>query len=405
MPLQARSIIPTAQATFCVKTACRSLSYMTNMSAIAPQISSSAQPRLDSAAELGAALRGWKQIAAYLHRDVRTVQRWERSEHLPVHRQLHLKLGSVHAVSAELDEWLANRTSPRAGAQTLFHTRDPRAYELYLRGRQLFHQFRRSSFEHARELFSRAIALDPKFAIAHAGLADCCSYLYLYWKPTTDNLRLADSASRRAVVLDPKLAEAQVSRAVALSTLRNYPEAEEAFRLAIDIDPNLFEAHYFYGRACLAQGKYREAIAPLRSACKVRAEDYQAPAMLALAYTGLGRREAASSACARAVKVARQQLSVNPGDVRALYLGAGCLARIGQRKTALAWAARALDLDGKDSAVLYNVGCLYAVLGRTTDALKCLKKVVRSGWRKEWIKHDPDWAALRGLKEFAALVA
>jgi hypothetical protein len=69
------------------------------------------------------------------------------------------------------------------------------------------------------------------------------------------------------------------------------------------------------------------------------------------------------------------------------------------------WPGRcALDLDGKDSAVLYNVGCLYAVLGRPTDALQCLKKVVRSGWRKEWIKHDPDWAALRGLKEFVALV-
>jgi adenylate cyclase len=96
---------------------------------------------------------------------------------------------------------------------------------------------------------------------------------------------------------------------------------------------------------------------------------------------------------------------VNPGDVRAWYLGAGCLARLGRRKTALAWAARALDLDGKDSAVLYNVGCVYAILGRTTDALGCLKRVVRSGWRKEWIKHDPDWSALRGLSEFVALVS
>jgi len=172
-------------------------------------------------------------------------------------------------------------------------------------------------------MFSRAIALDPEFAIAHSGLADCCSYLYLYWEPTVENLRLADSASRRAIKLSPGLAEAQVSRAVALSTLRNYPEAEEVFRIAIDTDPNLFEAHYFYGRACLAQGKFREAIAPLRSACKVRPEDYQAPAMLALAYTGLGRRKLASRACARTLEVTKQQLSVNPGDVRALYLGAG----------------------------------------------------------------------------------
>jgi adenylate cyclase len=350
-------------------------------------------------------LRGWKQIAAYLHRDVRTVQRWERTEHLPVHRQLHLKLGTVHAVRGELDDWLANRTSLPAGTQMPFRTRDPRAYELYLKGRQLFHQFRRRSFERAREMFSRAIALDPEYAPAHAGLADCCSYLYLYWKPTVENLRMADSASRQAIMLSPGLAEAQVSRAVALSTLRNYPEAEQVFQLAIGIDPNLFEAHYFYGRACLAQGKYKEAIAPLRSACKVRADDYQAPALLALAYTALRHHSAASRAHRRAIDAAKQQLSVNPGDVRALYLGAGCLARIGRRKTALAWAARALDLDGKDSAVLYNVGCLYAILGRTDDALRCLKRVVRSGWRKEWIKHDPDWNALRGLREFAALIA
>ena len=87
---------------------------------------------------------------------------------------------------------------------------------------------------------------------------------------------------------------------MALSTLRNYSEAEQVFRIAIDLDPNLFEAQYFYGRAYLAQGKYKEAIARLRSACKVRAEDYQAPALLALAYTGVGRREAASRAYARA---------------------------------------------------------------------------------------------------------
>jgi len=174
--------------------------------------------------------------------------------------------------------------------------------------------------------------------MAHSGLADCCSYLYLYWEPTVDNLRTADSASRRAIALSPGLAEAQASRAMALSTLRNYPEAERAFRIAIEIDPGLFDAHYFYGRACLAQGKFREAIVPLRSACTLRPEDYQAPAMLALAYTGLGRRKLAARAYERTVEVAKQQLAVNPGEVRALYLGAGSLARLGRRK--LPWPGR-----------------------------------------------------------------
>jgi len=357
------------------------------------------------APEVKEPLRGWKQIGAYLHRDIRTVQRWERDEHLPVHRQLHRKLGSIHASRAELDEWLANRTVPQPRDPERFPTRDPRAYELYLRGRQQFHQFRRKSFEHARELFSRAIGLDAECAIAHAGFADCCSYLYLYWQPTMENLRAADSASRRAIALNPGLAEAQVSRAVVLSTLRNYPEAEEAFQTAIRINPDSFEAHYFFGRAFLAQGKYREAIPHFRAASAVRVDDYQAPALLALAYIGQGNQQSGIRACEQALQIAKQQLALNPGDVRALYLGAGCLARIGRRRTALAWASRALALDGNDSAVLYNVGCLYAVLGRPNEALRCLRKVVRSGWRKEWIKHDPDWAALRGMKEFAALVS
>jgi adenylate cyclase len=190
-----------------------------------------------------------------------------------------------------------------------------------------------------------------------------------------------------------------------LSTLGNYAEAEALFRMAIATDPHCFEAHYFYGRACMAQGKHKEALTPLRSASKARAEDYQAPTLLGLAYVGLGRRDLAARAFTRAIRIAEQQLSVIPGDVRALYLGAICLARLGQRKTAWAWATRALALDGKDSAVQYNVGCVYAITGRPADALRCLKKVVRSGWRKEWIKHDPDWTALRGTKEFAALLS
>jgi len=78
-------------------------------------------------------------------------------------------------------------------------------------------------------------------------------------------LEAADSASRKAVELAPKLAEARASRGVALSTLRNYPDAQKEFRAAIRLNPSLYEAHYFYGRACLAQGKYEQAIEPFES--------------------------------------------------------------------------------------------------------------------------------------------
>ena len=54
-------------------------------------------------------LDSWKDIAAYLKRDVSTVQRWEKREGMPVHRHLHGKLGSVYAFPAELDEWWRSR--------------------------------------------------------------------------------------------------------------------------------------------------------------------------------------------------------------------------------------------------------------------------------------------------------
>ncbi|HET9839845.1 MAG TPA: tetratricopeptide repeat protein [Candidatus Angelobacter sp.] len=315
---------------------------------------------------------------------------------------MHRKLGSVFAFKNELDQWMDQSSSlqnQKAATGSL------PTYELLLKGRQLFHQFRRKNFERAREMFARAIELDPGFAAAHAGFADCCSYLYLYWEATRENLEAADSASRKAVELAPKLAEARASRGVALSTLRNYPGAEKEFRAAVRLDPGLYEAHYFYGRACMAQGKYKEAIEPFQSAAAVRPEDYQAPLFLGMAYTGLGHKAKAAAAYARTIEVAKQQLSVNPGDVRALYLGAVGWARVGRRREALAWAAKALALDSEDSAVLYNVACLYAVLGRTEDALKCLRKVVRSGWRKEWIKNDPDLDSLRDNREFQRLLS
>src|SRR5580692_6906584 len=57
-------------------------------------------------------LNSWKEIAAYLNRDVTTVQRWEKREAMPVHRHVHDKRGSVYAIPEELDDWVRSR-NPR----------------------------------------------------------------------------------------------------------------------------------------------------------------------------------------------------------------------------------------------------------------------------------------------------
>ena len=67
--------------------------------------------------------------------------------------------------------------------------------------------------------------------------------------------------------------------------------------------------------------------------------------------------------------------------------------------------ARALGLEGEEPQVLYNVACVYTLLGEADKAVDCLEKSVTHGWgQREWMEHDPDLAALRDHPRFRALV-
>src|SRR5438128_12089501 len=112
-------------------------------------------------------------------------------------------------------------------------TENVQAYEYYLRGRQIQHQLRRSALQYARRMFDRAIEIDPNFARAHAGIADCCALLYMYWDASNTNLEEADASSKKALQLDPESAEAHTSRAVALTLRRQYDGARQEFEAAL----------------------------------------------------------------------------------------------------------------------------------------------------------------------------
>lgn len=286
-------------------------------------------------------------------------------------------------------------------------TANVQAYDYYLRGRQFFHQFRKKGMEFAREMFTRAIEIDPNYARAYAGLADCCSFLQFYWQPTDDNVRQAEQASARALQLDPELAEAHASRGHALSLTGKHEQAQQEFEAAIQLNPELFEAYYFYARTCLIHGRLQKAVGLFEKACKARPEDYQAPALLANVYDGLPGHEAtALQAHQRALQVIRKHLEIHPDDVRALYLGAQSLCKTGDKEQGVQWAARALALDPEDSAVCYNVGCIYAIMGDNARAIDCLEDAVKYGFGDQnIIRNDPYLKNLHAEPRFQELVA
>src|SRR5205807_2668878 len=216
-------------------------------------------------------------------------------------------------------------------------TENVQAYEYYLRGRQFFHQLRRTTLQYARRMFDRAIEIDPNFARAHAGIADCCSFLYMYWDGSKANLEGADASSRKALELDPESAEAHTSRGLALTLHGRYQEALEAEQ--------------------------------------------------------------------QTLKAADAHLDLNPDDARAWYFSAGVLMRLGQRDQALERARRASMIDPEDPAVLYNVGCVYALGGCAEEALDHLDKAIQNGFgHRDWLENDSDLDSIRDQPRFQALL-
>jgi serine/threonine protein kinase/Flp pilus assembly protein TadD len=286
---------------------------------------------------------------------------------------------------------------PRAG--------NVEAYEYYLRGRQFFHQFREKALQFARRMFSRAIELDPDYALAYAGIADCSSQLYKYWDASAANLEQAESASRRALELAPGLAEAHAARGFALTLGGSHEQGNREFETALQLNPKLYEAYLYYGNSRFAEGKSQEAAELYVQASEVRPEDYQAIALAGLSYAALGNEAAARDAFGKAIIRAQRQIELYPDDARALYLGAISLCRLGRIQDGLDWGNQALALDPEDSGVLYNIACLYSVAGRTEQALDLLERAVQNGFgHREWIEHDPDFVALRDQPRYRALI-
>jgi serine/threonine protein kinase/Flp pilus assembly protein TadD len=285
-------------------------------------------------------------------------------------------------------------------------TADVRAYEYYLRGMQFFHQFRRTTVEAAVGMFTRAIEIDPGYARAYAGLADCYSLLYTNWNLRGDTLAKADAASQKALELDPESAEAHTARGVTLSISRRYDEARQEFEAAIRLDPGLFEAHYFYARICLAEGRLADAARQYEQAWRLRPDDYQALLLGAGVLAGLGRKAEAEAAYRHGLKVAEDYLRLYPDGARALCLGATAWCQLGDRARALDWARRALVVDPDEAMTLYNVACLHSLLGQTEEALDTLARAVAAGYtHKEWIQNDADFKPLHGHPRFQALLA
>jgi adenylate cyclase len=280
------------------------------------------------------------------------------------------------------------------------------AYKLYLHGLQQLRQHVRPAYELARRMFARAVELDPDFARALAGMAECDGNLYLHCGLAADfDAILANTA--RALELEPGLAGAHAMRGFALLATGHPEAAEASFRRAIADDPGHPGAYYAYARACVQLGRGQEAAELLRQAADLAPGDVGYLNTLAALLRALGRTAEAERTARDALARSERRLADQPSSTLAAFTGARSLAALGERERALEWAERALGLGADDHLTLYNVACAFALLGLPERALAVLERAMAGATphRLAWLRQDSDLASLRGEPRFMAVLA
>jgi tetratricopeptide (TPR) repeat protein len=270
------------------------------------------RPTTPSSASPVGRLDSWKAVATHFGRDVRTVQRWERDEGLPVHRHVHLKRGSIHAYAHELDEWwrqrerdapgeadrqLADRSGGgrrriRAAMVTgivvaglvlgaitwKFRTEaaprarlDPATHELIARGHHHLDQFTPDGARRAITAFSAAVVRSPGSAEAHAGLAMAHMWAVARSPETPrHHYEIARRAAEAAVRLDPADADCQAAAGLVAAFRRDWTRAVAAYEHALAVTPDNGQIRAWHAMSLGHLGRFEEALEEIRYARRLQ---------------------------------------------------------------------------------------------------------------------------------------
>jgi TolB-like protein/Flp pilus assembly protein TadD len=310
-------------------------------------------------------------------------------------------------VSREIVDALAITLTPTEKvALTRRSTSNPEAFDLYLRGREALYRLTKTTIEFAAQLFQQAIRLDGRYAQAYAGLAEAYASRCLYYQRDEALLDKAVESSLKALMYDESISEAYSALAVAYLVRGDYDAALESSRKAIQLDAGSMIGLYALARVFLNTGRLAEAVKTCEQLVELNPEFY--PGMLALqsAHAGLGDTAAATAVTRRLVAFFPGYLARVPDDARAHILFASYLAELGDREQALQEADTGMALSGNDAVMLYNLSCVYCLLGDPAKGVEAFLQAIDAGYGNfQWAKLDPDLQSIRDDPRFVAALA
>jgi TolB-like protein len=284
-------------------------------------------------------------------------------------------LEDVFAIQTDVAERIARSLAVELlpEAQALISrsaTRSSEAYELYLQGRYYSNRRGEERFDKALEYYSRAIAKDPRYALAYSGIADAYSLIGFYGGlPPEQAYGNAKANAITALDIDDELAEPHTS--LAFPTLMydwDWPAAEKEHRSAIELNPNCALAWDWYGLNLMQVGRFNESLLALRQA-------HELDPVSVVALSHLGWLHYYSRQYDRAIAILRQALEMDASFTQASWFLVQSYLLAGEAHNAVEELQRIKRLSGVHPASLALLSVAYGAIGRRNDALAALNQL------------------------------
>lgn len=285
-------------------------------------------------------------------------------------------------------------------------TDDLRAYDFYMRGRELLYLKGRRNTESAIKMFENAVAIDPEFASAYAGLAEAYSTMYEWYDSASTWLSKAIEMNRKALELEPMSIDAKFGIANVYFNQRRFAESKRVIDELLKEDAEFYPGHLRLGIIAELSNDFESARKHYRRAAELKPYDEDAWMFLAGAYRKLGNTTAADKAAIKVIEITSRKLEASLDDIIVMSRLAEAYARFGSREETTATLKRVLELEPNDGLAVYNCSCAYALLGEKKSSLILLRRAFDSGFRTvaHWARTDSAFDSIRDDEEFQKLL-
>jgi tetratricopeptide (TPR) repeat protein len=312
------------------------------------------------------------RITAQLIRATDQTHLWAETYDRDVRDVLALQNDVAQCIAREIRLVLPPREQARlAGSRPV----NPEAYEAYLKGRSLWYERTSMSLVKSIEYFQRAIQKEPRYALAHAGLADAYGLLAIIpWDGLAprEAMPKAKAAALKALEIDDSLAEAYASLALVLHRYDwDWKGAEENYKRAIHLNPNNARPHLWYGWLLKTAGRREEALAELKEAEEVTKRID--PLGLVDIRASVANSLYLAQQYDRAIEECNRASELNPEYFLLHYVLGRAYAQKKMYPRAIRILEEAVDSHPGNLVLVMGLGHTYAVSGRKAKALKVLE--------------------------------